>query len=141
MRKSLVIIYFATAGILLAQTAGAQEILTPEKLNLSDTGLPSLTGPLNDVLDTAKKINTGLDNAPFIKDFADKAQGASSDIKSAIGLFETIKKTWDTANTWCEANIGISLREIVSVAAGAFIWLLEFVLKLVRAALGSVQGM
>jgi hypothetical protein len=46
--------------------------------------------------------------------------------------------TWDSINQWFSANVGISFRDIVKIAANVLIWFWELLIKLIQAGVAKL---
>jgi len=99
----------------------------------------SVSEPVDNFMDMLRKVDVekGDSNSLFegASSIGDRVfSGGSS---SAIG--SDIAQIWADANAWMESRVGVSLREVVSVVGGFIIWLLEFVLKLLKLGLEYVS--
>jgi len=103
-----------------------QNQLTPPVNNL-------IPQPFKDLFQTFGKININISRIPVLNKIFSRASTEAQNISSnPAGLISWFKNLWERINIWLENNIGVSLREIIRAVVNVFIWILEFIIKLVK---------
>jgi hypothetical protein len=138
MNKTVAVLVVLIGAFGFSLGASAQTSPSPSDslLKTFDGALPA---PVKDIFDTAIKISDKMKNSPLLQNVVDQARssGVGADVGSG-SIFTDLKNIWDNVNNWMEQNVGVSLQQIIKVIAGLFVWVLEFVIKILRAGLSLI---
>ena len=93
----------------------------------------NLPKPVQDVLNTAEKVQLNVDTGKVINELKNTAETGKIDPGRLFGdLGIDLKGLWDKINGWVKNTIGVSLGEIVKALGNLFVWFFELVIKFVK---------
>ncbi|MGC9611175.1 MAG: hypothetical protein ABSE68_03105 [Minisyncoccia bacterium] len=123
MTKKIILIF--SFLILLAPISGFAQ--TSEPSLPGQNLLNGVSAPVSSFIDNLKSVlANGLGSVGGnISTPTNGGSGVSLDLSS-------IGSVWDSINNWFSANIGVSFRDIVKVAANVLIWFWELLIKLIQ---------
>jgi hypothetical protein len=116
----------------------AQNVSPFSSLNDLDQPIKTfLPQPIQDILETAKKISEKIQNLPIFTGFARRVEEKNFKPDNFLSDF---KSFWDKVNIWFENVFGVSLREIIRVIANFIVWVLEFIINLIKGGLAYIKN-
>lgn len=91
--------------------------------------------PISELFDTFGRIKIDFPGIPIInkaiQSFSHAAQNPERVTSDLTGIFEKI-------NIWFQNNVGVSLKEITSSLGNFIVWVLELIVRLIKAGLSVV---
>ena len=111
-----------------ANIAGAQTI------NLK-IGLENLPQPITDIYNTFNKIQVRAEDNTFLNIISEKVRTISANPQ---GLVSDASNWWGRVNNWFSSHVGVTLKELVQGVANLFVWVFEWVVKLIKLGIGQL---
>jgi hypothetical protein len=135
--KRIVIVLAFSLGVTLGDTVFAHQLQLPASPNLETLDQPIsrlLPQPIQDIFGMGGKISESLRNIPFFTDLTDRIK--EGDYRPNV--LSDFQEFWDKVNAWFEQTLGVSPREVIRVIGNFIIWILDFVIRLIKQGLGYV---
>ncbi|MDI6820910.1 MAG: hypothetical protein QMD65_01900 [Patescibacteria group bacterium] len=108
-----------------------------EELTSSSLLIKNLPKPVTDLFQTFGKIKLNITDKdiPFVKKAAESIKKGDLSGLSPEKLGGEVRGFWQKTNTWVQEKLGASLKEIIKSIGNLFVWIFEFIIKLIKTGL------
>jgi len=126
IKKIFLVILFATIFVtVISATTNTTSAQTP----IQDG--KSYSSPLNSVLNLLNKVKIN-ENSSFNLKKTDGYEDGNKIISLLLKIKIWLVNAWNKINDWMTREIGINIKDILKVIVEVVLWILEFVLNLLK---------
>lgn len=112
-------------------------ILLPSISHAQGVGLPfQIPQPFLDLFHFGESIQQSVEQAPVVKNAIQSVSGGNV---NTMGIITTIIEWGRTIADWVQNTLGVNLLDVAKAMLGFFIWMLQFIVKLVQQVLSLVH--